>query len=319
MELQPIAVDKYSRGIKLDCQVLQDVCGCPGRLTPGEILPPLVYLWKQRERETIYLFVETVPWWALFLPRRRVWVLWNHEVTKTYFFLRLASRILCKTRIAHRLAPSYCASQYVGFTSALREFPRPAAGQPTQAVLHPGGQSHYKQTAAVLQAWLDHPEFPPLLVTCFGKCRASLPLSLLRQAGRAANITLYLEPLSPSHLERLQCQTPIHLCPSMAEGFGHSLNESRRAGALIITTDAEPMRHYANVLVPGLRRGLFTYVDSAAVARAVQEALSYGPVEREALGRSNQARFLADHEAFRENFAALTRSVGERGAGLAPQ
>ncbi len=310
-DIQIISVDNYSRGIGLDCQILESVGGCRTRLQAHEFIPPLRYIWRARRQNLVSLFVETVPWWAILLPRRQVWVMWNHEILKSYWFMLLASRVLCKTRLAQRLARRWKLPlhiDYIGFTSLVEHdpLPEPAAGSPNQAVLHIGGQSPYKGTKAVLEAWLQNPDFPLLLVTCFGAGLRRLPLELLDQVRRAPNIRLFTQPVEESVLKRWMHETPIHLCPSSAEGFGHTLNRSRRAGAVVVTTAAQPMRGYGNILLLGERRGLFTEVNPEQVACAVRQALEM-PVERRIqLGIENQQRFLDDHRAFCRAFADLS-------------
>jgi glycosyltransferase involved in cell wall biosynthesis len=62
------------------------------------------------------------------------------------------------------------------------------------------------------------------------------------------------ERLSLDEMSSLLQNKGVHVCPSLAEGFGHYLNEARASGALVITTDMPPMnelvRPEAGVLVP---------------------------------------------------------------------
>lgn len=309
--IQVISVDNYSRGIGLDCEILENLGGCRARLRANEYVPPLRYIWRARRQNLISLFVETVPWWAILLRRSQVWVIWNHEILKSYYFIWLASRVLCKTRLAQRLARRWKLPlhiDYIGFTSQveIEPLPPPAAASPNQTILHVGGQSPYKGTRAVLEAWLQNPDFPLLMVTCFGAGLRRLPPSMLEAVRRAPNIRLFSEPVEESVLDRWMQEVPIHLCPSSAEGFGHTLNRSRRAGALVVTTAAQPMRSYGNILLLGRRRGLFTEVQPCQVAQAVRQALSLPWEERIRLGAQNQQRFLEDHKAFCQAFAQLS-------------
>jgi hypothetical protein len=324
VDIQLLPVDNRSRGIELDCQILENLAGCQPRLRANEFFPPLAYIMDAHRRKRITLFVESVPWWAVLLPRKRSWVIWNHEILGTYVGLLLVSTVICKTRTAEKILERIslpARREYVGFTSTLAEkptFPAPAAAQPLVAVLHLGGQSTYKQTPQVLEAWLEHPEFPRLVVTCFGKLLASLPKALLKQARSAGNIELWEEPVTRSEVDRWLREIPIHLCPSAAEGFGHSLNESRFHGALVISTDAEPMRSFANVTVQPQKRGLFARVTAEAVAGAVEQALQLSQAQRVRLGRQNQRDFERDHRAFQRSFQNLRNALEPKDRSVAP-
>lgn len=101
--------------------------------------------------------------------------------------------------------------------------------------LHAAGISPWKQTDAILGAWIKHPEWPQLIVTCRSRCKeniASIDIS------NAKNITMldFVEDLN-----LLQYQTFNHICPSIVEGFGHYINEARAHGAFIVTSNYPPM------------------------------------------------------------------------------
>lgn len=40
---------------------------------------------------------------------------------------------------------------------------------------------------------------------------------------------------------KLTAEAAFLMCPSLAEGYGHYINQARAAGAVIVTTDAPPM------------------------------------------------------------------------------
>lgn len=54
------------------------------------------------------------------------------------------------------------------------------------------------------------------------------------------------QPLRPHGLSHLQQSTPLHVCPSEREGFGHYINEARAAGAVVIAPDHPPMNELVN-------------------------------------------------------------------------
>src|SRR5690606_2071978 len=96
------------------------------------------------------------------------------------------------------------------------------------------GKSPVKGTEAVLEAWRRHPEWPGLVV---------VQTSRHARAGTvpAGNIDHRVGRMPNDELRWLQNACRFHLSPSEAEGFGHCLVEGMSVGAVILTTDGEPM------------------------------------------------------------------------------
>ena len=57
---------------------------------------------------------------------------------------------------------------------------------------------------------------------------------------RVRNVYM-VEYLSDKDLAYFREKAGIHICPSLAEGYGHYINEGRCNKSLVITTDASPM------------------------------------------------------------------------------
>lgn len=76
------------------------------------------------------------------------------------------------------------------------------------------------------------------------------------------------DPVSGGELSSLLLSHPLHVMPSEREGFGHTINEGRAAGALLVVPDHPPM----NELVPpgvGVMiqpRAKFTHTDDPVPA-----------------------------------------------------
>lgn len=194
-----------------------------------------------------------------------------------------------------------CRVEHTGFTSVDRHDP----GVPRQrSFFHLAGRSTAKGTQAVLEAWRRHPEWP--LLTVVQNPRVA------RERVRAGNIEHRVDYVDEAELRRLQNENLFHLCPSETEGFGHYLVEALSVGAVVLTTDAEPM----NELVTAERGILIPYasnrpqnlatryqVDVAAIEVAVDIALG---LDEDAIGeRSRAARafFLRNDEAFRSRLS----------------
>lgn len=66
--------------------------------------------------------------------------------------------------------------------------------------------------------------------------RAACPQVTSNYSGAAQTDLISFESV-----RRLQLSSPVHVCASEREGFGHYINEARAAGAAIISTDHPPM------------------------------------------------------------------------------
>ena len=241
---------------------------------------------------------------ALPLARRNLWMP-NPEWFKPRWRDDLGdlSGTLCKTRHAEDIFAGFgCRPRFVGFTSEDRidhAVPR------QRRFLHLAGKSPVKGTEAVLEAWRRHPEWPELVV---------VQTSRHARVGAvpAGNIDHRVGRMPNDELRRLQNACRFHLSPSEAEGFGHCLVEGMSVGAVILTTDGEPMNELvrpgrglliepARVGTLGLARRHF--VDAAGIERAVAQALAMTDAEVEAMGAAARAAFEAMDRDFRERFA----------------
>ena len=96
---------------------------------------------------------------------------------------------------------------------------------------HLAGSSSLKGTQRLLETWIQHHEWPMLVVA--GRLKFKPPV--------APNILIHGGYLEDSFLKRLQNESMVHVCTSEAEGWGHYLVEAMSVGAAVITVDAPPM------------------------------------------------------------------------------
>lgn len=184
--------------------------------------------------------------------------------------------------------------------------------------LHVGGVAAQKSTDLVLRTWLRRPDFPPLDVV-----RRVLPdpTSFLRPLRLAPNVTVHLRHLPRRELAGLHRRCGIHVCPSFAEGFGHTLNEARASAAVLLTTDGDPMRELVvhgetGFLVPTEEaagvpagRSLGYTASEDGLARAVERLLSLPPARRREMGERARQAYLADRARFHDRIMALWRAL----------
>ncbi|MCP9209722.1 glycosyltransferase [Streptomyces sp. NEAU-Y11] len=162
--------------------------------------------------------------------------------------------------------------------------------------LHLRGRSHMKGTEQVLEAWRSHPDLPPLTVVSKDPIQAPSHVSVIHDP-------------SDRELDTLMNGAQIHVCPSVAEGWGHYITEGMSVGATVVTTDASPMNEHIRpewgylVGVTKTRphhQAVQTYTSPGLIAEAVQRASALTPEKRTQVGRAARAHFLERNASFRE-------------------
>lgn len=221
--------------------------------------------------------------------------------------------VLAKTRHAQRLFEAEgAATAFIGFTSEDR---LDASVQREARFFHLAGRSSNKGTSALLDLWCRHPEWPRLTVV--QSPRTARPLD-----PPPANVEHRIDYVDDAALRHLQNACRFHVCCSETEGFGHYLVEAMSVGAVVLTTDAEPMNELVDagrgVCIPAGRTGrqqLATtyYVDEAALEQAIERLLATDGATLDALGRAARRWYVENDAAFAGRLdAALSALAGPR-------
>ncbi len=196
-------------------------------------------------RAHVNLFMEVMMPNVLSLSREN-WLMPNSEWwdARNDQFLPRITKVLCKTQDCHRIWSAKIGADkcvYTGFLA--RDLYRPEVPR-ENCVLHVAGESEFKNTEAVVEAWkhpmLPHLWRPPLTVVTrqerFQKLCEDMP-----------NVTC-IPRAAEDELVSLMNGHRFHLIPSAYEGFGHILHEGLGCGALVITTDAAPMNTFEGIV-----------------------------------------------------------------------
>ena len=189
--------------------------------------------------------------------------------------LGLVDAVFCKSNHAVGLFRQHTpAVERIGFTSRDRSGSTVRPCHPADARwLHVASAGLNKGTAAVLQAWQAHPHWPG--ITVLQSRRPALGRS-------GSNVNYRAERVDDEQLVHLMSGSSVHLCPSEAEGFGHSIVEAMSCAALVLTTDAPPMNELVQedrgVLIPAAeavpqRCGEHFRVSATALAASVERVL----------------------------------------------
>lgn len=218
--------------------------------------------------------------------------------------------VLCKTQwTAELMTTMHPRPIFVGFTSRARS--QPGITREPYTPLHIAGRSLSKGTGALISAWQRHPDWPVLTVVAWQQ-------GIAIPDEPPANVRVLREFVDDAELRRMQATSGIHLCPSSAEGFGHTLVEGMSAGAVVLTTDAPPMNELVTaqrgVLVPWvsaapMRAGRCFDVDPAALEAAIATLFSSPPDRLAAIGSAAKTWFEENDAAFRRRLVEVVEAL----------
>lgn len=164
------------------------------------------------------------------------WIFVNAEWTKPCdldLIKRSFNKIFCKTREGERIFKQYFPdiTHYVGFLARDQFDP---TIQRESRFLHIGGNSSFRGTQEVLDAWKWRKDG-------HGICEnLTIVSKVLKDRPEIEGVT-YIERATDQEIRNLQNRCRFHLYPSGTEGFGHAIREGMSVNAVIITTAAPPM------------------------------------------------------------------------------
>lgn len=233
--------------------------------------------------------------------------LWRHlERTET---------ILCKTKSSYLYSfQEWPGRKFVGFTS--HDLYDAAIEKDYTSCLHIMGKSRMKGTEILLKAWEQYPNLPPLTIV------SSLP-DFYPAKGLPKGVEWIDRYLSAEELKKLMNTKGIHLCPSVAEGWGHYIHEGMSTKALVLTTQGPPMDEFVDEscgALIGLRkhdpcafinRGIACFVSPKAIADTVLKVVGKTLPEKAIMGQRARERYLRNHQEFLQRFSEVFQSISQ--------
>lgn len=166
--------------------------------------------------------------------------------------------------------------------------------------MHLRGRSGMKGTEQVIEAWRRAPDLPPL--TIISKDEVRLP------EGVEGRVEVILSP-SDKERDRLMNEASIHVCPSIAEGWGHYITEAMSVAATVVTTDASPMNEHIRpewgyllgvATTRNHHQAILTYTNPNLIVEAVRRAAALTPERRWQIGHAARTQFLKRNAEFKE-------------------
>lgn len=221
--------------------------------------------------------------------------------------LKKIDQVLCKSQHALEVfGEIHQSCKYLGFTS--KDLNDPSVARRKNAILHLAGRSTLKGTETVLDLWRTHPEWPTLTLL---QHKDNAP------AAPPKNVDLITDYLSDEDIIKLVNEHPIHLCPSLSEGWGHYIVEAMSCGAIVITTDGPPMNELVQagrgilVSAPETKpRHLGTNfkVAPAALEASIEQAVSMSQTDRTLMQTTARNWMQQNHRDFETRFTGLLSS-----------
>lgn len=232
-------------------------------------------------------------------------------------FNNVPNTLLCKTKQAYRILKKKFKNKevvYTGFTSVDRF--RRNRGMDYNRFIHICGKSPYKGTLKIVEAWINHPEFPRLTIKVYDGMYSDIQNMLKNKVVK--NLEINNDFVSEDELSELYNACGIHLCPSNAEGWGHYIAEAKSAKAVVLYTNAPCMNETftdgvdgisidCDTSAPIITNGVcpFYEIDPINVAKAVQKVLSLPLAEKQRIGNNARASYLKNDADFTSNFKTL--------------
>ena len=222
--------------------------------------------------------------------------------------LRKIDHIFCKSKHALEVFGQHHSScHFTSFTS--RDLFRPELPRLPLGILHLAGRSTLKGTETILRLWEKHPEWPTLTL---------LQHKEIAPAQVPDNVHLITTYLDQEDLIKLINEHPIHLCPSLSEGWGHYIVEAMACQAMVITTAAPPMNELITAdrgklikVTTSEPRHLGTnfYIDEADLESTLTALLSSSPSELDELGQNARQWFLHNDAELRHTLPEFISSL----------
>lgn len=186
----------------------------------------------------INIFLETVSHVHTFNSKYNILIPNQEWYYKTWIdYIPEFDHILTKTKYATNIFSSFqCRNiETIGWKS--KDMFNINIKKDYRKCFHLCGRSKYKQTQLIINNW--EKDFPELIVV-YNKEKISLECLI------QDNIKYITEKIDEKELKLLMNQCGIHICTSEIEGYGHYIHEGKSTGAIIVTTNAEPMRNCIN-------------------------------------------------------------------------
>lgn len=289
----------------------------------------------------VNIFFEFVD--SAYLKRAKYnWLVLNQDLAPSVSDFRRIDLVICKSRYAVELMKELRRDERLNFAIVYTKFTTDSLKEDSDdtnylkpknydLALHAAGQSPFKGTGAVLETWFNDPTLPQLVVACRDHSDGRAGCKHVNQSymnkKTPPNLEIYSDELIPrAEFDYLMAHAGIFVVPSEMEGYGHYINEGRKSGAIVITTDAPPMNELVEdgvngILIPVVSRKLYRrssgaerfWVEARGIRDAMARVKKMTPEQRVKMGQLARKAYEDDTNFLNERVARLVESLKATG------
>lgn len=229
--------------------------------------------------------------------------------------------VLCKTEDCFKIWCSKIGSQRCRFIGweALDRFDPSVPRE--MRFFHCAGKSQTKNTAAVMEAWKKYKIPYKITVSAFKPeiVRSCLWEETNLPENHPNRIVQLIRRFPDEEMNFQMNRHLFHIMPSKYEGYGMAINEALGCGALVLTTNAAPMRDFQgipqNLLIDvseikKCNAARFNLVDLESIAQRVYQAMNTPLLEIKKACRAARKGFLESRKDFRSRMPNVFQEIG---------
>ena len=237
----------------------------------------------------------------------------------------IPNKLLCKTKQAYNILKYVFKNKdviYTGFTSVDRFQSKYNTNY--DSFIHICGQSPNKGTLQLVEAWINHPEFPLLTIKIHeGKGSVYSDVQDMLKNNVVNNLKINKDFASDDDMFELYNTYGIHMCPSNTEGWGRYISEAKSAKAIVLYTNAPCMNELFTDGVDGISIDCdtnssvitntlcpFYKINANDIAKSVQKVLSLSLAEKQLIGNNARNSFIKNDNEFTLKFKNLIYNLG---------
>lgn len=353
-----IIVPKLDSGLGVDAKICAKYIKKCGNFIAYIVESKVVSQKEKAKKVTVNVFIQNIPLAPddAGYPAEHNWWVPNQEFIEQWDVDALRSRInkiLCKSLYTFRLFERAIEKNKWQVSPVLTKFTSQDYGMSEEVIeigskfaVHMAGSSFLKGTLQLLKVWTKY--FTDAKIELLVVRRRALPygnedldywktldvqpISTFRgvpmHGEKYANIVL-VSRLEDNDKQQLFSEADMFINPSIAEGFGHIINEGRSMGKPVVTIDAPPMNAMVTpdsgfLIAPGIIKSNkelmpwkkylgfevpIIYPDELSMKKVLQKAINTPKETLQEMGKKARDAYLKDKSFFETVLCKMVADV----------